>query len=151
MKTLKTFSAILILLSIISGVNSNASAQTYYAVFAAEEKEEGGSASIVQRLILTNVFEITSCPQGTQLSNSIYDVRSSRVLESQIRKAFEEDYEAYYSRRGYYVNLHYSNLYYFETYEQANSKRKEILGKYRNGNNLPKDGIKEMSLKIPCR
>lgn len=152
MKTFKKLSVIIILMGFLSGVHTKANAQKYYAVFSAEEKESAGSSYVVQRLLLSHVFEITFCSNASsQLNKSFHSVQFSTVLKNNIRDIFEEDYNAYHSRNGYYVNKHYTDIFYFESYEDANRKRKEILSNYRNSSDAPKEGIKDISLKIPCR
>lgn len=121
-------------------------AQKYYAVVSVEEKIDGSDK--VARSILSNIFEITFCSNvNPDLKRGIWQVRDSGSLRSKIENQFKENYEAYHSRNGYFVNFNFFTSYsFFESYEAAASEQKKLLAESRK-RNIPSVTV---SVKIPC-
>lgn len=107
----------------------NVNAQTYYGYVSAKEKSENVASDKVNRLIVSNVFEVKFC-RSSQVS--FYSIDTGGGTTSAIQNAFKAEYDYGYKLRGYYINQHYADVQFFKTYDEAERSRKSVIAKYKN-------------------
>ena len=107
----------------------NVNAQTYYGYISAKEKSESTASDKVNRLIVSNVFEVKFC-RSSQIS--FYNINTGGGTASAIQTAFKDEYDYGYKLRGYYINQHYADVQFFQSYDEAERSRKNTIAKYKN-------------------
>lgn len=126
----KTTYGLTILISIlISVLSGKLNAQTYYGYVSAKENTENVASDKVNRLIVSNVFEVKFC-RSTQVPFSRIDSGGGTTMA--IQNAFKAEYDYRYKLRGYYINQHYAFVQFFSTFDEAEKSRKSTIAKYKN-------------------
>lgn len=128
MKTItKTIATAFGMMALLIATNINA--QTYYGYVSAKEKSENAPSDKVNRLIVSNVFEVKFC-RSSQVS--FYSIDSGGATTSAIQNAFKTEYDYGYKLRGYYINQHYADVQFFKSFDEAERDRKNTIAKYKN-------------------
>jgi len=111
----------------------NLNAQTYYGYVSAKEKSETVASDKVNRLIVSNIFEVKFCKDHqvslSDLNRGTYEMTPVRSL---VQKKLRVEYDYGLKLVGYNINQHFSDIKLFESYDKADTNRKMLIAEYKN-------------------
>lgn len=113
-------------------------AQTYYGYVSAQEKSETIASDKVNRLIISNVFEVKFCKDYqvslADLKRGTYEMTA---VKSIVRSKLRVEYDYGLKVVGYNINHHYAEIRLFESYDKADTDRKIMIAEQKNNRYNP--------------
>ncbi|MCC9043567.1 hypothetical protein LNQ81_12875 [Myroides sp. M-43] len=111
----------------------NLKAQTFYGYVSAKEKSETIASDKVNRLIISNIFEVKFCKDyQVSLSNLERGTYEITPVRSIVKSKLRVEYDYGLKLVGYNINHHFADIKLFESYDKADTNRKTMIAEYKN-------------------